>query len=187
MAATKIEYIYLNLLQVHWNLALRPEDYAYSSISVYELGHESALTIVNYTDYFWGFLCVLSGGNTWPHSPCRAETPDTKNFAHEGLTNAETDRLNNVIRYVKRISYGLIRLEHPRLSGIAQAIWPQKKSKNHNYLARLFKGVLIPRCPELSTIMRWIILLSPISIHTFIVGILITRSILSATIVDDSI
>jgi|GEM_PF-2474176 hypothetical protein len=52
MAATKIEYIYLNLLQVHWNLALRPEDYAYSSVSVYELGHESALIIVNYTDYF---------------------------------------------------------------------------------------------------------------------------------------
>lgn len=44
------------------------------------------------------------------------------NFAHEGLTNAATEGLNNVIRYVKRISYGLPKFEHLRLRGLAQAM-----------------------------------------------------------------
>lgn len=44
------------------------------------------------------------------------------NFAHEGLTNAATEGLNNVIRYVKRISYGLPKFEHLRLRVLAQAM-----------------------------------------------------------------
>ena len=44
------------------------------------------------------------------------------NFAHQGLTNAATEGLNNVIRYVKRISYGLPKFEHLRLRVLAQAI-----------------------------------------------------------------
>ena len=44
------------------------------------------------------------------------------NFAHQGLTNAATEGLNNVIRYVKRISYGLPKFEHLRLRVLAQAM-----------------------------------------------------------------
>lgn len=44
------------------------------------------------------------------------------NFAHQRLTNAATEGLNNVIRYVKRISYGLPKFEHLRLRVLAQAI-----------------------------------------------------------------
>jgi len=44
------------------------------------------------------------------------------NFAHQGLTNAATEGLNNVIRYVKRISYGLPKFEHLRLRVLAQAL-----------------------------------------------------------------
>lgn len=44
------------------------------------------------------------------------------NFAHERLTNAATEGLNNVIRYVKRISYGLPKFEHLRLRVLAQAM-----------------------------------------------------------------
>jgi len=44
------------------------------------------------------------------------------NYAHEGLTNAVTEGLNNVIRYVKRISYGLPNFAHLRLRVLAQAI-----------------------------------------------------------------
>lgn len=44
------------------------------------------------------------------------------NFAYEQLTNAATEGLNNVIRYVKRISYGLPKFEHLRLRVLAQAI-----------------------------------------------------------------
>jgi len=44
------------------------------------------------------------------------------NFAHQGLTNAATEGLNNVIRYVKRISYGLPNFEHLRLRVLAQAL-----------------------------------------------------------------
>lgn len=44
------------------------------------------------------------------------------NFAHEGLTNAATEGLNNGIRYVKRISYGLPKFEHLRLRVLAQAM-----------------------------------------------------------------
>lgn len=44
------------------------------------------------------------------------------NFAHERLTNAATEGLNNVIRYVKRISYGLPKFEHLRLRILAQAM-----------------------------------------------------------------
>jgi len=44
------------------------------------------------------------------------------NFAHQALTNAATEGLNNVIRYVKRISYGLPNFEHLRLRVLAQAL-----------------------------------------------------------------
>lgn len=44
------------------------------------------------------------------------------NFAYQRLTNAATEGLNNVIRYVKRISYGLPKFEHLRLRVLAQAI-----------------------------------------------------------------
>jgi len=44
------------------------------------------------------------------------------NFAHQGLTNAATEGLNNVIRYLKRISYGLPKFEHLRLRVLAQAL-----------------------------------------------------------------
>ena len=44
------------------------------------------------------------------------------NFAHQRLTNAATEGLNNVIRYVKRISYGIPNFEHLRLRVLAQAI-----------------------------------------------------------------
>jgi putative transposase len=52
MAATKIEYMHLNPLQAHWNLALRPEDYPYSSANYYETGSDGALPVVHYMDYF---------------------------------------------------------------------------------------------------------------------------------------
>ena len=44
------------------------------------------------------------------------------NFAHQRLTNAATEGLKNVIRYIKRISYGLPNFEHLRLRVLAQAI-----------------------------------------------------------------
>ena len=44
------------------------------------------------------------------------------NFAHQGLTNAATEGLNNVIPYIKRISYGLPNFEHLRLRVLAQAL-----------------------------------------------------------------
>ena len=44
------------------------------------------------------------------------------NYAHQRLTNAITEGLNNVIRYMKRISYGLPNFEHLRLRVLAQAI-----------------------------------------------------------------
>ena len=44
------------------------------------------------------------------------------NYAHQQLTNAVTEGLNNVIRYVKRISYGLPNFAHLRLRVLAQAI-----------------------------------------------------------------
>jgi len=44
------------------------------------------------------------------------------NFARQELTNAATEGLNNVIRYVKRISYGLPNFEHLRLRVLAQAL-----------------------------------------------------------------
>lgn len=44
------------------------------------------------------------------------------NYAHQHLTNAVTEGLNNVIRYMKRISYGLPNFEHLRLRVLAQAI-----------------------------------------------------------------
>lgn len=44
------------------------------------------------------------------------------NFAHQRLTNAATEGLNNVIRYIKRISYGIPNFEHLRLRVLAQAI-----------------------------------------------------------------
>ena len=37
------------------------------------------------------------------------------NFAESRLTNAATEGLNNIIRYVKRISFGLPNFEHMRL------------------------------------------------------------------------
>lgn len=37
------------------------------------------------------------------------------NYIHTGLTNAATEGLNNIIRYVKRISFGMHNFEHLRL------------------------------------------------------------------------
>lgn len=58
-----------------------------------------------------GFICTL---RNW--------LPQIANFAHQRLTNAATEGLNNVIRYVKRISYGLPNFEHLRLRVLAQAL-----------------------------------------------------------------
>jgi transposase len=44
------------------------------------------------------------------------------NFASQRLTNAATEGLNNVIRYIKRIGKGLPKFEHLRLRVLAQAI-----------------------------------------------------------------
>lgn len=44
------------------------------------------------------------------------------NYAHQRLTNAATEGLNNLIRYVKRISFGLPNFEHLRLRVLTFAI-----------------------------------------------------------------
>lgn len=44
------------------------------------------------------------------------------NYASTGLTNAVTEGLNNLIRYLKRVSFGLPNFKHLRLRVLAQAI-----------------------------------------------------------------
>jgi transposase len=44
------------------------------------------------------------------------------NYATTGLTNAVTEGLNNLIRYLKRVSFGLPNFKHLRLRVLAQAI-----------------------------------------------------------------
>jgi transposase len=60
---------------------------------------------------FWPFLTTLTN---W--------LEPIANYGYERLTNAVTEGLNKVIRYVKRISYGLPNFAHLRLRVLAQAI-----------------------------------------------------------------
>ena len=78
------------------------------------LGHlQGWLVAAQATGYggFSGFVTTLSN---W--------LEPIANFAHERLSNAVTEGLNNVIRYMKRISYGLPNFAHLRLRVLAQAI-----------------------------------------------------------------
>lgn len=48
----KIDYIHLNPLQSHWNLATKPEDYHWSSASFYERGVDTFGILTHYGDRF---------------------------------------------------------------------------------------------------------------------------------------
>ena len=48
----KLEYMHLNPLQQHWNLASRPEDYLYSSARFYLLNQTPGIEVKHYLDYF---------------------------------------------------------------------------------------------------------------------------------------
>jgi putative transposase len=48
----KIEYIHLNPLQEHWNLANKPENYRWSSARFYETGFDEFGIITNYRERF---------------------------------------------------------------------------------------------------------------------------------------
>jgi len=48
----KLEYIHLNPLQEKWNLAIRPEDYRWSSAKFYETGEDEFKIITHYMDTF---------------------------------------------------------------------------------------------------------------------------------------
>ncbi len=48
----KLDYIHLNPLQAHWNLAKLPEEYAYSSAVFYETGKQSKIEVTDYREYF---------------------------------------------------------------------------------------------------------------------------------------
>lgn len=52
MAEQKLEYIHLNPLQPHWNLAARPEDYYYSSASFYERDEKNFEFLTHYMERF---------------------------------------------------------------------------------------------------------------------------------------
>lgn len=51
-AEQKIDYIHLNPLQEHWNLAVKPEDYKWSSAQFYEKGVDEFGIITDYRDRF---------------------------------------------------------------------------------------------------------------------------------------
>ena len=46
----KLKYIHLNPLQSHWNLAIDPNDYLYSSCSFYERGDQRYFWLTHYMD-----------------------------------------------------------------------------------------------------------------------------------------
>ncbi len=48
----KLDYIHLNPLQTHWNLAKLPEEYPYSSAVFYETGKQSKIEVTDYREYF---------------------------------------------------------------------------------------------------------------------------------------
>ena len=48
----KLNYIHLNLLQEHWNLVSRPEDYKWSSAKFYETGVDEFGILKHYKDRF---------------------------------------------------------------------------------------------------------------------------------------
>ena len=48
----KIEYIHLNPLQEHWNLADRPENYRWSSAKFYETGEDELGILTHYREQF---------------------------------------------------------------------------------------------------------------------------------------
>jgi len=48
----KLDYIHLNPLQAHWNLARLPEEYPYSSAVFYETGKQSKIEVTDYREYF---------------------------------------------------------------------------------------------------------------------------------------
>ena len=48
----KLDYIHLNPLQEHWNLASRPEDYPWSSAAFYELGEDRFAFLTHYKERF---------------------------------------------------------------------------------------------------------------------------------------
>lgn len=50
----KIDYIHNNPLQPHWQLAKRPEEYAWSSAAFYETGVDTAGVLTHYMDRFCG-------------------------------------------------------------------------------------------------------------------------------------
>jgi len=52
MAEQTLDYIHLNPLQSHWNLAKSPEDYLYSSASYYEKGTNDFEFLSHYTERF---------------------------------------------------------------------------------------------------------------------------------------
>jgi putative transposase len=49
---TKLDYIHLNPLQAHWNLAKVPEEYPYSSAVFYETGMQKNITVIDYREHF---------------------------------------------------------------------------------------------------------------------------------------
>ncbi|MEB2784728.1 transposase [Algoriphagus persicinus] len=51
-AEQKIDYLHLNPLQSHWNLANRPEDYKWSSAAFYEIGVDEFGFLTDYRDRF---------------------------------------------------------------------------------------------------------------------------------------
>jgi putative transposase len=48
----KLNYIHFNPLQERWNLAVRPENYKWSSASFYETGVDPFGFLTHYTDYY---------------------------------------------------------------------------------------------------------------------------------------
>jgi putative transposase len=50
---TKLDYIHNNPLQPHWQLALKPEDYLYSSAAFYEREGTSPLNVTNFIEFIW--------------------------------------------------------------------------------------------------------------------------------------
>lgn len=48
----KLDYLHLNPLQEHWNLAIQPEDYPWSSAKFYELGKDDFGFLTHFEDRF---------------------------------------------------------------------------------------------------------------------------------------
>ncbi|MBN7812957.1 transposase [Algoriphagus sp. H41] len=48
----KLDYIHCNPLQAHWNLAVRPEDYVWSSAGFYETGRKDYSFLTDYRERF---------------------------------------------------------------------------------------------------------------------------------------